>query len=116
MQVRPGLWLVGCIVLVFLCAGCISLSVGTVSYATDNLSVTVNNGGDPLDAGLQVRIFETDGVTQHERDVIGMPVSLGRGTNTLLMPVKLEPGTYKLYVYLTVDGNRQTAVIRDITV
>lgn len=116
MPVRPQIALILCAVIFLAGAGCLSLSVGNTTYDNGNLSVVVTNNGDPVDAGIQVRIFQVDGIAQREREVTGAPVSLVRGANTVPVPVHLEPGTYKLYVYLTINGERQTAVIRDIVV
>lgn len=104
------------ILLLLFSAGCTSLAVNTVGYDHGNLSVSVTNPGDPVDAGVQVRIFQVSGLSQQEREVTGTPVHLPKGTGLIEVPVHLEPGSYKLYVYLTINGERQTAVIRDIVV
>ena len=41
---------------------------------------------------------------------------LNTGDNTVLIPVVLAPGNYKLKMYLIQNGERKTAVIRDIVV
>jgi hypothetical protein len=43
-------------------------------------------------------------------------VKLKNGENTVKIPVSLQPGTYKLNIYLIQEGERKTAVIRDIVV
>jgi hypothetical protein len=116
MPARSQIILLLCAAVFLAGAGCLSLSVGSVSYDNGNLSVIVTNSGDPVDAGVQVRIFQVDGMAQREQEMTGTPVSLAHGTNTVPVPVMLEPGTYKIYVYLTINGERQAAVIRDIMV
>lgn len=107
--------------LLFLClllaaAGCSSLSAGDVTYGNNNLTVAVTNGGAPVSAGVQVRIFALDEFGQHELLTTGTTATLAGNGNAVRIPVHLEPGNYKIYVYVTKDGQRQTAVIRDITV
>jgi hypothetical protein len=43
-------------------------------------------------------------------------VKLASGENSVRIPVTLRPGTYKLNIYLIQEGERKTAVIRDIVV
>ena len=38
------------------------------------------------------------------------------GTNSIVVPANLPAGNYKLYIYLIQDGERKSAVIRDIGV
>lgn len=99
-----------------LSAGCTSLAIGDVRYNKEGLVVHVTNSGNPVDAGIQVRIYEVKNLNQRELTVTGIPVSVRRGENEFVVPVTLEPGTYKLYMYMTVNGERQTASIKDIGV
>jgi hypothetical protein len=116
MSVRVTSLLAVCFLILLFSAGCTSLAVNTVGYNRGNLSVSVTNNGNPVDAGIQVRIFQVNGLSQQEREVTGTPVHLDQGTGLIEIPVQLDPGSYKLYVYLTINGERQTAVIRDIVV
>jgi hypothetical protein len=108
----PGFFLV---VLIFT-AGCTSLSVGNVSYGNGNLTVGVAGPGTPVDVGVQVTVYALDEFSQHELFTTGTTAMLSGTENTVTIPVQLEPGRYKLYVYITENGERETAVIRDITV
>lgn len=104
-----------CIFLVF-CSGCTSLSVRDVTAAQDNLSVRVSNTGSPVDAGVQVRIYQIRGMEQEELTVTGVPATLNMGENVVAVPFHLDPGTYKVYVYVTVNNERQTASIKDLVI
>ncbi|MGD1004126.1 MAG: hypothetical protein ABR887_01745 [Methanoregulaceae archaeon] len=105
-----------CVLLVLSC-GCISLAIGDVSYRNDRLSVHVTNDGDTLEnAGIQVRIFEIKDLNQHELTNIVIPVSVVKGENDFTVPVNLQPGAYKLYVYLSVNGDRRAASIKDLVI
>ncbi|WAC04209.1 MAG: hypothetical protein OS112_06975 [Methanoregula sp.] len=104
-----------CIILV-LSAGCTSLAIGDVTPADGGVRVHVTNSGDPIQAGIQVRVFRINDLAQKELTNTGVPVNLHRGENDITVPVRLEPGTYKLYVYVTTNGERKTASIKDIVV
>ena len=116
MSLKRPLSLLAVIVLIILSTGCTSLAIGDVSYHNQVLTVHVSNSGDPFNGGIQVRIYEIKNLNQRELTVTGIPVSVKKGENDFTVPVPLEPGTYKIYVYLTADGERRTASIRDIVV
>jgi hypothetical protein len=104
------------IILFILCAGCASLAVSDVTATRDNLTVHVTNSGDPVAAGVQVRIYQIRNMAQEELTNTGVPVTLARGENSVSIPIRLEPGTYKLYVYVTINSERKTASIKDIVI
>ena len=104
------------LLLILLAAGCTSLSIGTVAYGNGNLTVEISGPATPQDTGVQVTVYTVDEYSQHELLSTGTTVTLGGGENTVEIPAQLAPGRYKIYVYLISDGERETAVIRDITV
>jgi hypothetical protein len=116
MSLKRSLFLLGVVLLITLSTGCTSPAIGDVSYHNQGLSVHVSNIGDQFDGGIQLRIYEIKNLNQHELTVTGIPVSVKKGENEFTVPVTLEPGTYKIYVYLTEGGERKTASIRDIVV
>lgn len=99
-----------------LTAGCTSVSVGDVAYANQSLAIDISHAGEPAEAHVQVTVYRLANLTQELQDILGAPVSLVPGKNTLVIPARLAPGSYKLFVYVIKDGDRKTAVIRDITV
>jgi hypothetical protein len=99
----------------FLC-GCVSSSVGDVTYKNGGLTAAISNPGQPADAFVQVTVYKVDGLSQSEYTVVMTGVKLKNGENTVMIPVSLEPGAYKLNIYLIQEGERKTAVIRDIVV
>ncbi|MCX6683671.1 MAG: hypothetical protein NTZ37_02935 [Methanoregula sp.] len=111
---RP-LFLIICVLLVVL-SGCISAQVGDARYHNDGISVNLNTGTSIQDAFIQVTIYQIKDLQQQEYLVVTSPVNLKPGENTVFFPARLEPGTYKLRIYLIYDGERKTAVIRDIVV
>lgn len=108
--------LLAVVILILLSAGCTSLALGDVSYHNGVLTVHASNSGDPFNGGIQVRIYEIKDLSQHELTVTGIPVSVLNGENSFAIPVELEPGSYKLYIYLTANGERRSAGIKDIVV
>ena len=114
-----GRWclLVGVFLVLFLStAGCTTLQVGDVSYGNGNLTVGVAGPANPVDVGVQVTVYTLDQFEQHELLTTGTTATLTGNENTVTIPVQLEPGSYKIYVYITRNGERETAIIRDITV
>jgi hypothetical protein len=108
--------LLAVVVLIALSAGCASLALGDVSYHNQVLTVHASNTGDPFDGGIQVRVYEIKDLYQRELTVTGIPVSVRKGENAFAVPVALEPGSYKLYIYLTANGERRSAGIKDIVI
>jgi hypothetical protein len=111
--IRNGIVLL--VLFLFFC-GCVSSSVGNVSYTNNGLTTTIENTGQPADAFVQVTIYTVNGLSQEEYTVLMSGVKLKSGINSVHIPVTLNPGTYKLKIYLIQDGERKTAVIRDIVV
>ncbi|MDD1696045.1 MAG: TIGR02186 family protein [Methanoregula sp.] len=104
-----------CVLLVFL-SGCISAEIGDARYENNGILVSLNSSSPMPDAFMQVTIYEVKGLQQQESLVVSSPVNLIPGENTVFFPARLEPGTYKLRIYLIHNGERKTAVIRDIVV
>jgi hypothetical protein len=104
------------LVLFLAVCGCVSSSIGDISYTNGGLAATVNNPGQPTNAFVQVTIYQVTGLSQQELSVVMTSVKLKSGDNNVLIPVVLKPGNYKLNIYLIQDGERKTAVIRDIVV
>ncbi|MCK9592202.1 MAG: hypothetical protein M0Q91_09375 [Methanoregula sp.] len=103
------------VLFLFMC-GCVSSSVGDIIYTNGSLAATINNPGQPVDAFVQVTVYQVDGLSQQEYTVVMAGVKLASGENSVRIPVTLRPGTYKLNIYLIQEGERKTAVIRDIVV
>jgi hypothetical protein len=104
------------LILFFFLCGCVSSSVGDVRYSDGGLTAIISNPGQPADAFVQVTVYQVNGLSQSEYTVVMNGVKLMNGENTVKIPVSLKPGTYKLNIYLIQEGERKTAVIRDIVV
>jgi hypothetical protein len=117
MSVSGPAGVAGCILLILcLLAGCTSATIGDVAYHNGTVTVRVTRDQEPGDAFVQVTVYEIRNFHQEEKTVFSTPVMLQRGENTVQVPGTLQPGTYKLYVYILKPGDRQTATIRDIEV
>jgi len=103
------------VLFLFLC-GCISSSIGEVGYSGDNITAGISNPNETSDAFVQVTIYRVTGLSQQEHSVVMTGVKLETGDNSVQIPVSLSPGNYKLKMYLIQNGERKTAVIRDIVV
>ncbi|MBP2145616.1 hypothetical protein J2129_001070 [Methanofollis sp. W23] len=114
-RTAPLIWL-PCLCILALTAGCTGTGFGEVDYADGALQVKVDNPSGPLEATFQVTISRTSTFEQEEVETIVRSVDLQDGTNTFSYPVALEPGSYKLYLYLLEGDERTAAVIRDIQV
>jgi hypothetical protein len=104
------------LVLALLCAGCLSMNVGDISYRNHSVMVQITNTGDPADVSVQVTAYRIQDLHQQVYSIVESPATLRSGETDVMVPVGLEPGTYKPYIYIFRDGDRKTAVIRDITV
>lgn len=102
--------------MVLLCAGCLSTEVGDTRYDNRSVQISISHAGDPVDVHIQVSVFRIAGMTQEQYTIVSAPATLVNGENLVSVPVELKPGSYKLFVYVLRDGDRKTAVIRDIVV
>jgi len=96
--------------------GCLSTSIGPVAYDGKNLLVQVTNIGGPEDAALQVNVFRFQDFRQVEVGRWMLPVRLAQGTSTYTIPLALNKGNFRLYLYVTTGNDRRAGVIREITV
>lgn len=98
-----------------LSVGCTTTSVGDVTYTNQTMEIDITHAGEPMEAHVQVTVYRLANLMQEQQEILGAPVTLVPGRNALSIPIRLEPGPYKLFVYIVKDGDRKTAVIRDIT-
>jgi hypothetical protein len=104
------------LVLFSVACGCVSSSIGDVKFTNGGIATIISNPGQPTNAFVQVTIYEVDGLSQKEQSFVMHPVNLANGDNNVFIPLNLKPGKYKLNIYLIQNGERKTAVIRDIVV
>jgi hypothetical protein len=106
-------------VLLCLCgitAGCMTASIGEVSYGQNNLYISATNQDPSAQAVLQVTVFRVQNLVQTEIFRQAEFIQFESGTHQYQMPIALNPGTYKIYIYITVNGDSKARVIRDLVV
>lgn len=104
-----------CALLVIL-SGCTLPSIGDARYRNGEISVNLTGTGGNADARVQVTVYQIKDLHQREYLVVTSPVVLKNNEHEIYLPAQLEPGSYKLSIYLIQNGERKTAVIRDIVV
>jgi hypothetical protein len=97
-------------------AGCMTASIGEVSYRQNSLYLTATNEDPTTQAVLQVTVFRVENLVQTEIFRKADFIQFESGTHEYRMPIRLEPGTYKTYIYITVDGDSKARVVRDLVV
>ena len=98
-------------------SGCLSTTIGEISYERGSLQLHVENAAEPVeDAVLQVTIMEVDMLEQREVYSEARYIDLDAGENTYTLHVDLQPGSYKLFLTIFVGDERRTSVIRDLEV
>jgi hypothetical protein len=111
---RPSLLLL-CVLLVAI-SGCTTTAIGDARYSNGEILVNLTSSSETADAWMQVTCYRIEDLHQTEVLVVDSPVSLKTGESKITLPAHLEAGSYKLYIYLIRNGERNTAVIRDIVV
>lgn len=112
----PVLICLGILSVTLLFSGCTTIGIGEAEYVNNTLSLPLTNSGGPSEGYIQVTVYEINHNQQEETAVLYAPLTLQQGENTALIPGTLEPGQYKLYIYLIQNGERKAATIRDIVV
>jgi hypothetical protein len=104
------------LVVLCLCTGCVSTGVGDTRYENRSVIMNISHTGEPADMHVQVTAYRISNLSQEMFGVFSAPVTLFPGENTIAVPGELPPGSYKFYIYVFCNGDRRTAVIRDIVV
>ena len=102
--------------LISICAGCLSTGIGDTGYSNNSVTVNISHAAEPMEVSVLVTVYRITNMTQEKYTVVSAPATLGKGENVVAIPVRLDPGNYKLYIYVLSNGDRKTAVIRDIVV
>jgi hypothetical protein len=113
---NPVLVCFGILSVTLILSGCTSIGIGNAEYANNTISLPITNTGGPSEGYIQVTVYEIINNQQEETDVLYAPLVLQQGENTALIHGTLDPGQYKLYIYLIQNGERKAATIRDIAV
>jgi hypothetical protein len=106
----------GILFVALLFSGCASIGIGDAGYANETVTLALTNSGGSSEGYVQVTVYEIKNSQQEETTVFYAPLALQQGDSTATIPGKLEPGQYKLYIYIIQNGERKAAAIRDIVV
>ena len=88
----------------------------TLRIPAGNITLPVSHDGEPSEGYVQVTVYRIKNNQQEETGALYAPLTLQQGENTAFIPGTLEPGQYKLYIYLIQNGERKAATIRDLVV
>jgi len=101
--------------LLVISSGCTSPAIDEARYEKGGISVRRTRSRDVVDASRQVTLCQIRDLHQTGYAIVNTP-TLKTGNNEINLPAPLEPGGYKLSIYLIQNGERKSAVIRDIVV
>ena len=96
--------------------GCLTYSFGDAVYDGENLKIQIFNSGEPKEVVVQATIFHIVDFQQTEIYRRAEYMYLESGENEYIIPIDLQPGQYKLYLYVMTDDSGRTTEIRDIVV
>ncbi len=114
ISVVTGLFLV--LMVVIVSAGCLTYSICTVSYDGSAVHVSVDNKKEARDVAMQITVFDISGFEQVGVNKIVRSVHLDAGMNDVAFDAALQPGPYRLFIYMMEDGKRLGCSIEDIEV
>ena len=112
-----GLLLVFALLLVsVLGSGCMNLVPGDVTYQPGSLAFTIRSEGTLPDGVLEVAVFRLQDFKQAElyRNADSFP--LKAGANEVTVPLTLQKGNYRCFIYISTGKTRYPVVIRDFEV
>ncbi|WP_148208201.1 hypothetical protein [Methanosphaerula palustris] len=89
---------------------------GTISYTPGALHLNVSGAENRTDAVLQVTVYALQDLQQQEIYKQADYISVKKGENSYTESMTLDPGSYRVYLYLTYGNERKAAVIRDLKV
>ncbi|MDH7593842.1 MAG: hypothetical protein QHG99_05750 [Methanomicrobiales archaeon] len=116
MRIRGSPLLILVILLLGVTAGCVSASIGQVRYHNQTLLIQATNEDVTQQAVLQVTVDQIRNFHQYNVFRRADFIEFKSGAAEYGIPVTLEPGNYKVYIYIIVDGDSKARVIRDLTV
>jgi len=112
--------LIALVVVLIVFAGGSSYDVDTPVYKDGKLVTTISNSGNDEMVWVQYRIFRQDGLKSEQiGDTFSYGVDLKKGKTVTTCDVNLDPGKYKIFIYLSTyveDSQRIAGFVRDIEV
>jgi hypothetical protein len=97
-------------------SGCMNLVPGDVTYKSGSLTFTITSDADIPDGVLEVAVFRLQDFKQIElyRNADNFP--LHAGDNKVTLPLALQSGKYRSFIYISSGTTRYPVVIRDFEI
>ena len=98
------LLLIGLIIIMVIFANGVSIDANDTIYTDGKLKTIVNYHDEtPQDIWVQYMIYREEGILSREKigETYSYIMPLKKGQNLAEYKVKLEPGTYKVFIYLS---------------
>jgi len=112
--------LIGLVVILIIFGGISSYDIDTPQYHDGKLMTNISNSGDEQKIWVQYNIFRQEGFGSEQiGNTYSYVIDMKKGNNISTCDVTLEPGPYKIFIYLTSyseNPERIAGFIRDIEV
>jgi hypothetical protein len=96
--------------------GCVNQVPGDVTYQSGNITFIIRSGEAIPDGVLEVAVFRLQDFHQVELSRNADNFPLKAGDNEVKIPISLEKGTYRCFIYTSSGTTRYPVVIRDFEI
>ncbi|HJJ30752.1 MAG TPA: hypothetical protein O0X97_00715 [Methanocorpusculum sp.] len=116
------LLLVGLVIIMVIFANGMSIDANDTVYSDGKLKTIINYHDDtPEDIWVQYMVYREDGILSREKigETYSYIMPLKKGPNLAEYKVNLEPGTYKVFIYLSTtdpEPKRITGFIHSVEI
>lgn len=116
------LLLIGLVIIMVIFANGVSIDANETVYSDGKLKTIVNYHDEtPQDIWVQYMIYREDGILSREKigETYSYIMPLKKGPNLAEYKIKLEPGTYKIFIYLSTtdpEPKRITGFIHSVDI
>lgn len=100
-------------------AGCVSVEISDPVYTNGNLTTVMEYHGETRDVWVQNTVYKLDGITSEKVETVILPYTFSEGAQIIELPFELEPGSYKVNIYVLgrdENSDRIAAIIRNFEV
>jgi hypothetical protein len=99
-----------------LVSGCMNLVPGDVAYKSGSLTFTIRSEEAIPNGVLEVAIFRLQDFSQVELSRNADNYPLNAGDNEVTIPIALQSGNYRCFIYISSGNTRYPVVIRDFKI
>jgi hypothetical protein len=97
-------------------SGCMNLVPGDVTYKSGSLTFTIRSEEAIPDGVLEVAVFRLQDFNQVELSRNADNFPLKAGDNDVTIPLVLQKGNYRCFIYISSGTTRYPVVIRDFEI